>query len=99
MSYVTADLIKPTLEVDTPGTSEILAENVTFIIDGENLGSGIYQLKIEVDGEEVYTGHTVPLEYTWVTREYENSNHTITFSLTDNAMNTKTLSYDFEVQN
>ena len=101
LAYIVTDQINPVLEISAPSESTLLSENVTFFISGYDLESGLASLEVSIDGStpEAFCGLDNICDFVWYTRNYENGNHTITFTLYDNAGNMETLSYTYEIKN
>jgi len=97
--YTVTDTIDPILNVEAPQTSDPIIGNVIFNISGEDPGSGIALCEIVLDTETVFSDVNIPTNYTWVTTYLDNGNHTIVFTLEDNAGNVAIIELEYTVDN
>ncbi len=97
LSYVVTDRIAPVLGVSGPSNLEPVQGTVSFQVSASDLGSGIDRVEFSVDGTlvESKAGGT----FNWNTLDYENGNHTLTFTAYDEAGNTATFSIEYQVHN
>ncbi len=98
LEYTVIDLIDPYLVVEAPPTDEPINDIVIFNITGLDVGSGTASFEITIDTEVVFFDTIVPTDYTWETTYLDNGNHTIIFTLEDNAGNIATLQLEYIVE-
>jgi hypothetical protein len=98
-SYYVYDVIPPTLEVEAPPQHSVIKGDVIFNITAYDLGSGIDHFEIKINFISVYNEPDAPVSYIWVTTDYPDQNHTISFYVEDVQGSSHELTFYYKIDN
>ncbi|NHJ87031.1 MAG: hypothetical protein FK734_16330 [Asgard group archaeon] len=99
VTYIVGDFTNPILAVVHPSELEPINGTALFLVSAEDVGSGLASFEIAIDGIPVYTQLTLPMTYEWNTTSYTNGQHSIVFTVVDNAGNDNWIGYGYDVYN
>ncbi len=87
LSGTGTDITPPTTQITAPANGAVVSGNVTVTATASD-NVGVTSIRILIDGTQVATGATSPLNYTWNTTLATNGSHTISSTASDAAGNT-----------
>lgn len=101
LTYSVSDNIKPEMNIDAPSRAQTLRGNeIEFGINGSDEGSKISHLEVNIDRANItWTEDQIPCLFKLNTSELENGNYTIIFTLFDNAGNSVSQDYAYQIEN
>lgn len=99
LSYIVDDFTQPVVSIFGPISGTNVSGVISFDISALDVGSGIEQITIHIDGVLEQEGTGGSLHFDWNTALFLNEGHTILITVTDNAGNSATIELMYVVQN